>query len=81
MNFQQDYPFRTQKIEFKTPIDFLLFNKNGRIDIFSLFGEDLSFKTTIKNIIERLIFLRVQKREELILMKITKIDIYLRKSQ
>ena len=65
MNFQRDYPFRTQKIEFKTPIDFLLFNKNGRIDIFSLFGEDLSFKTTIKNIIERLIFFNSPKERRI----------------
>ena len=54
--FPTDYPFKAPKIEFKTPIDFPLFNNNGRVDIFSLFGEDWSPEIKIKNIIERLIF-------------------------
>ena len=37
-NFPTNYPLRPPKINFNTPIDFPLFNANGTVDLFSLFG-------------------------------------------
>ena len=38
INFPTNYPLRPPKINFNTPIDFPLFNANGTVDLFSLFG-------------------------------------------
>ena len=54
--FPEHYPFRAPRIKFKTPIDFPLFNRDGKVDVFSLFGEDYAPDIYIKDIIERIIF-------------------------
>jgi ubiquitin-protein ligase len=56
INFPSNYPFRPPKINFNTPIDFPLFNVNGTVDLFSLFGKDYDTSIYIKDIIERIIF-------------------------
>ena len=57
INFPTDYPLRPPKINFNTPIDFPLFNVNGTVDLFSLFGKDYDASIYFKDIIERIIFL------------------------
>ena len=54
--FPEYYPFKPPRIEFKTPIDFPLFNRYGKVDVFSLFGDNYAPDLYIKDIIERIIF-------------------------
>ena len=56
INFPSNYPLRPPKINFNTPIDFPLFNVNGTVDLFSLFGKDYDASIYFKDIIERIIF-------------------------
>ena len=38
--FPKDYPFKPPQMEFITPIDLPIVQKTGKLDIFSLFGDN-----------------------------------------
>ena len=56
ISFPEGYPFVPPKIEFQTSIDFPLYNYQGTVDIFSLYGDDYTPDIHIKDIIKRIIF-------------------------
>lgn len=54
--FPRDYPFKPPQMEFITPIDLPQVQANGRLDIFSLIGNNYTPALSVGQIIERIHF-------------------------